>query len=356
MLWSPKKENIMTLRKKERCSNIELLRIFAMFLVLIVHADFFSLGAPSSLDIKEEGAPISSFVRIFFESLSICAVDIFVLISGWFGIKQSLKGFCKFIFQCLFFLISIYVVCLLLVTTSFTKENTLSCSLLLNSKHWFIKGYIVLYIISPILNLFAEKATQKQFAFVIINFFIFQTIYAWLTNAASFFVDGYSPLSFIGLYLLARYANLYPHHFFCRKKEIDFSIYLIIAFFMAIMVFFRFFPFFSNKMFYYTNPLVIIASLYVLLFFSKLQIQNKIVNWIAISSFSVFLLHTSYHTTNFFKSQNQYIFNHYDGIACLSYFFVFLLFCFFTAIFFDKIRIFSWNKLCLLYKKILQRK
>lgn len=59
----------MTLTKKERCSNIELLRILAMFLVLIVHADFFSLGAPSSLEIQE--SPISSFVRIFFESLSI---------------------------------------------------------------------------------------------------------------------------------------------------------------------------------------------------------------------------------------------------------------------------------------------
>lgn len=32
--------------KKARLSNMELLRIVAMFLVLLVHADFFSLGFP----------------------------------------------------------------------------------------------------------------------------------------------------------------------------------------------------------------------------------------------------------------------------------------------------------------------
>ena len=34
----------------ERQSNFELLRIIAMFLVLVVHADYFSLGAPSYQD------------------------------------------------------------------------------------------------------------------------------------------------------------------------------------------------------------------------------------------------------------------------------------------------------------------
>ena len=36
--------------KKFRQSNMELLRIVAMFLVLLVHADFFSIGAPSASD------------------------------------------------------------------------------------------------------------------------------------------------------------------------------------------------------------------------------------------------------------------------------------------------------------------
>lgn len=58
--------------KKERDSNIELLRLIAMFMVLIVHADFFSLGVPTHDDIIS--APTSAFLRFFFESLSIVCV------------------------------------------------------------------------------------------------------------------------------------------------------------------------------------------------------------------------------------------------------------------------------------------
>lgn len=34
--------------KKERESNIELLRLLAMFLVLVVHADFFFIGSTNT--------------------------------------------------------------------------------------------------------------------------------------------------------------------------------------------------------------------------------------------------------------------------------------------------------------------
>lgn len=35
--------------RRKRSSNIELLRILAMFLVLLVHSNFFSLGAPTQI-------------------------------------------------------------------------------------------------------------------------------------------------------------------------------------------------------------------------------------------------------------------------------------------------------------------
>ena len=50
---------------KVRQSNMELLRIIAMFLVLLVHADFFSLGAPSASDCVN--ASVDSSLKVFFE-------------------------------------------------------------------------------------------------------------------------------------------------------------------------------------------------------------------------------------------------------------------------------------------------
>ena len=73
-----------------RFSNIELLRIVAMLLVVFVHANYFSLGWINIDDINND--PINSFVRIILEQICIVCVNVFVLISGWFGIKPSLKG------------------------------------------------------------------------------------------------------------------------------------------------------------------------------------------------------------------------------------------------------------------------
>ena len=72
-----------------------------MVMVLILHADFQALGAPGAAEIVSK--PISSSVRVLLEMMSIGAVNIFVLISGWFTIKPSVKGFSTFIFQWLFF-------------------------------------------------------------------------------------------------------------------------------------------------------------------------------------------------------------------------------------------------------------
>lgn len=46
---------------KERDSNIELLRIVAMILVMIVHASFLAIGVPQTIDAVS--LPISTFTR-----------------------------------------------------------------------------------------------------------------------------------------------------------------------------------------------------------------------------------------------------------------------------------------------------
>lgn len=49
---------------KQRDSNFELLRIIAILLVLVLHADFLSLEGPYPSEIVE--SPLDSFLRIFF--------------------------------------------------------------------------------------------------------------------------------------------------------------------------------------------------------------------------------------------------------------------------------------------------
>ena len=199
-------EDTIRQNSKKRDSNIELLRLLAMFLVLVVHADFFSLGIPAQSEVMS--SPVSTFTRFFFESMSIVCVNVFVLISGWFGIHPSKKGFCNFVFQCLFFSFGTYLLFVLFGKTHFSVKEVAGC-LFLREWNWFIRAYIGLYILAPVLNAYVltvERRKQKQ---ILMCFFLFQTIYSWLNGAAVFFVDGYSTMAFIGLYLLARYINVF---------------------------------------------------------------------------------------------------------------------------------------------------
>ncbi len=189
--------------KKSRDSNYELLRIVSMFMILIVHADFFSFGSVTTDDLNDN--IISSTARLSFEMLSIGAVNVFVMISGWFGIKASVRGFFNFAFQCIYFISGIYAIALLFGIAEFSPR-TLFENIFVNCG-WFIKAYIGLYLLSPLLNMFLEKADKQHIRNFIILFFLFEFVYGWIGNT-SFISQGYGTLSFIGLYMLARYLKI----------------------------------------------------------------------------------------------------------------------------------------------------
>ena len=92
---------------KLRLSNIELLRIVSMFCVLIVHADYGALGWPDQSELFSNTN--YTIIRTIIESLAIVAVNVFVLISGWFGIKFKWNSLLKLLFQCAFFSL-VYIV------------------------------------------------------------------------------------------------------------------------------------------------------------------------------------------------------------------------------------------------------
>ena len=170
----------------ERESNMELLRIVAMFLVLVVHSDFFSLGIPTQ-DLCNT-SPIFAWGQFFFQSISIVCVNVFILISGWFGIRPRWRSFLNFIFQCLFFSCGIYVVCLIAGLSDFSL-NGLSQCLFLTDLYWFIIAYIGLYIYAPVINTFVENVDSKTLRNFLLMFFAFQTLYAWFSNGASFLLS-----------------------------------------------------------------------------------------------------------------------------------------------------------------------
>lgn len=277
------KERITT-----RDSNMELLRIVATLLILVVHANYFSQGSPQWECFTQN--TYYSIWMVLCQSLSIVCVNLFVLISGWFGIKPRLKGFFNFIFQCLFYSTAIYITALLCEFSDLTIKG-IAQVLYATKLGWFIKAYIGLYILSPVLNLFIEHSSKRVYEIVLIVFFIFQSTYGWLGNAY-FFNEGYSTHSFIGLYLLARYIRIYKPRFSQLPKSIDLLTYIGISLIVTTLIvslpiigegwgnLARVAKAIYNRhhyLFDYLAPTVIISSVALLLFFSKLNIQSKLI-------------------------------------------------------------------------------
>lgn len=90
-------------RRTARQSNMELLRLVAMLFVLVfvLHANYWSLGYPGQADLL--GSPLSASVRVALAHLAIVAVNVFVLLSGWFGIRPKWRGLAGLLFQAFFF-------------------------------------------------------------------------------------------------------------------------------------------------------------------------------------------------------------------------------------------------------------
>ncbi len=298
--------------KPSRLSNFELLRVLAMLMVLAIHADFFSLGRPT-LD-QLQVSPLEVWTRFAVEVSGIVAVDVFVLISGWFGIRASVRGFCRFLFTCLFFCIGVNVV-MWACGLPALQEETLHTIYAKTELNWFCKAYMLLYLLAPVLNAFVATASRRTQERVLIGFFAVQTLYGWVTLSVGYFVAGYSPLSFVGLYLLARYVAVFRPRWSRGGARHYFALYVGIAALQGVLGVVTL-HINSNmaidRLIAYNSPLVIAASM-VLLGFRELHFSSRAVNWLARSSFAVFLLHTHTALMGYFKQTVVWIYNIYSG-------------------------------------------
>ncbi len=327
--------------KSSRLSNFELLRVLAMLMVLAIHADFFSLGRPTYAQFV--ASPLDVWTRMAVEVLGIVAVDVFVLISGWFGIRASVRGFCRYLFTCLFFCLGVNVVCCLHPALQADSLRMIYDRMELN---WFVKAYMLLYILAPVLNAFVTTASRRTQERVLIGFFAVQTLFGWMTGSAGYFVQGYSPLAFVGLYLLARYVAIFRPRWSRGGAKTWFALYIGISAVQSIIgiVAMRIVGVATDRLISYINPLVIAASLALLLGFRELHFRSRQVNWLARSSFAVFLLHTHPALVEWYKQIVVYIYNVYSGGVVWLLLTSFLLLVYAVSILVDQIRIRLWQQ------------
>ena len=198
--------------KSRRLANMELLRIVAMLMVVMLHY----LGKGELLPQMSIHMDATGYVAWILESLSIVAVNVYVLISGYFLVESEFKSgkILKLVLQVLF-----YTVLITMLAFSFGligKEDLGIYNVIVQlfpfqlEQYWFMTAYLVMYIVSPVLAMGAKALSQKSLKTVTLIMLAFMCLEkSILPVQISFDQNGYDALWFICLFFVAAYIRLY---------------------------------------------------------------------------------------------------------------------------------------------------
>jgi surface polysaccharide O-acyltransferase-like enzyme len=290
----------------KRQTNFELLRIIAMLMVVTMH---YLLNAEMLPALTDKVNAYHLF-GLTLESLCIVAVNVYILISGYFMVKAQFKfrRFFRLICQVLFYTLLIPLALSVFGQPLIAEQEGIYGILMYilpaSTRHyWFISAYLLLYLISPFLNAAFEKITQEQIKKLILVLLI---LYSGIKSFVPFSLNmdsfGYDFGWFICLYLTGAYIRTYgiPG---LEKKGRALMLYMVSAtliFSLKIGSYFiygrtGFLKYFYDIPFHYNFILVYLAAIGLFYVFSKWEIKEgrpaAVIRWMAPLCLGVYLLH-----------------------------------------------------------------
>ncbi len=293
--------------KKKRQSNIELLRILAIIGVVVLHYNNPSIGG--GMKYAEQGS-INFYTLYFLESMFVCAVDLFILISGYFmcnSKKINLWKPIELIIQVAVFKEAGYLLRVVMHSTPFSLKSMLAS---LIPSNYFVILYCCVFVLSPYINALIGGLSQKKFGglicIVIMLFAVYPTVvdvlgelrsdeFIGLSSVGMYGSQyGYSIVNFILMYLVGAYLRLgnpklleWKTISLCGLLLLDIVLMTVWARVNDITGFFT-----ERSAWEYCNPLVILEAVLLFILFSRLELGvTNPVNKLAEAVFSVFLLH-----------------------------------------------------------------
>lgn len=269
----------MKINKRE--SNFELLRIVLILMVITLHYLNGNLGGGLSHFANNS---LNFFVGHIVESFCIIAVNVFIIITGYFSYKKTNVKLSKILM--LYFLMFFWGMLLsfsvILITKQSLDLSNIIKILKLSFSQWFVVIYSILYLLIPFINIIISKLNENTFKLLLgicVGFF-----YIWPT----FFTNtpvmdaGYGITNFITLYLLGAYINIFNKN---MKLLSSIRIYILSTILTII------FSFFTSRAWSYNSIFVLISSVTFFELFCLIKIKtNKVINNLASYTFAVYLI------------------------------------------------------------------
>lgn len=195
-----------------RNSNMDLLRLISMIMVTMLHA----LTKSELLPFMGDALSANGLLAWTLEAMSVSAVNIYMLISGYFLINSKFKvgRLAEIILQTFFY--SAGVTLFFGVMGAFDLTNMSIYQLLpyvfpiQMETYWFISAYVILYLMLPLLSSGIHGMSEKQLNMVIWGLLILECGIKSI-SPVRFTLDhkGYSFLWYLTMFLVGAKIRLY---------------------------------------------------------------------------------------------------------------------------------------------------
>lgn len=222
----------MTLTKKPREANLDLLRIVSMLLIVFLH----SIDHSGVLENAENcGTGMYFYVRFMYALCQVC-VNIYVMLSGYFMVnsKFRLHKLVALWMEATFYTFVLRLVFILSGVEAFSFLSLASCFFpILTGRYWFLTIYVGMYLVSPFLNTLIHAMDKRQHGMINLCLFAIMSIWVSIHPAIAGMNSGggWGIAWFVVMYLAAAWLRLY---YMPKGKLLGFlSVFLCIPLAMA---------------------------------------------------------------------------------------------------------------------------
>lgn len=275
--------------KKERNLSIELLRIYSMFFIVAGHVTGYMAQAGV---LQNNPSWIERVLSALSGGMGTCAVDLFVLITGYFLITSTALGVRRFLtiyVETVFYLVSITVIFLLSGQATWV-DLAKSFFPLAPTKfgYWFVTKYLGLILLAPFLSRLALSLSKRQYEVLLLILLLLNTTLAYGFPLGNLYGGGWTLMWFICLYFVAGYLRLHGNSGVWMRRSLWLIAYVIGVIAWASI---QFFGVKQVALDYHSVITFCIAfSLFVLTKNTRIT-DSRLIRFFAPNTFGVYLIH-----------------------------------------------------------------
>lgn len=337
---------INNIDRQTRDSGIELLKIFAIFVIVINHTvqslTNEAYNIPNNgfvIDISRATTNIQCILLQIFRHFGVLENSVFFICSAWFLLKSKNWNKKKWLFM----VIEIWVVSIVIfIITYIILHGNISIGIIISSlfpttfgNNWYMTCYLLFYPIHPILNSIVNMMNQRQlfrstlvmvFLYVFMNFincswFFSSAIILWITI--------YFAIAYMQKYLMSFVDNI-------RENIILFIIGVIgfIGIILITDICGLYSQVLSDKVMRWVNncnPFLLAMSIAMFNIARNIHFKNRFINYISKLSLLIYIIHENIILRTYFRpAMWNYVYKRFGYSDVIQWVFIisFIIFIF----------------------------